>query len=76
MDCFVDKLWCSSLKGCTENVIFSIKKEALRTNYVNFHTDKTTKLLICRICGVENKKSHAHTCSYVHCKGTSISNGE
>lgn len=55
MDCFVDKLWCSSLKGCTENVIFSIKKEALRTNYVNFHTDKTTKLLICRICGVENE---------------------
>ena len=31
----------SNLKGCTEALIYSAQEQALRTNYVIFHIDKT-----------------------------------
>ena len=31
----------SNLKGCTEAIICCAQEEALRTNYVKFHIDKT-----------------------------------
>ena len=31
----------SNLKGCTEAIICSAQEQALRTNYVKFHIDKT-----------------------------------
>ena len=45
----------SNLKGCTEALICSAQEQALRTNYVKFHIDKTGESALCRICRVENK---------------------
>ena len=33
----------SNLKGCTEASICSVQVQALRTNYVKFHTDQTSE---------------------------------
>ena len=48
-------LWKSNLKGCTEGLIYSAQKQALRTNYVEFYIDKTGELPLCRMCRVENE---------------------
>ena len=45
----------SNLKGCTEGLIFSAQEQALRTNYVKLHIDKTGESPLCRICRVENE---------------------
>ena len=45
----------SNLKGCTEGLICSAQKQALRTNYVKFYIDKTGELPLCRKCRVENQ---------------------
>ena len=39
------------LKGCTESLIFSAQEQALRTNYIKFHIDKTIDSPSCRMCG-------------------------
>ena len=39
------------LKGCTEALICSAQEQALRTNYITFHIDKTIDSLLCRMCG-------------------------
>ena len=39
------------LKGCTESLIFSAQEQALRTNYIKFHIDKTIDSPLCRMCG-------------------------
>ena len=39
------------LKGCTESLIFSTQEQALRTNYIKFHIDKTIDSPLCRMCG-------------------------
>ena len=39
------------LKGCTESLIFSAQEQALRTNYIKFHLDKTIDSPFCRMCG-------------------------
>ena len=43
----------SKLKGCTE--AFSAQEQALRTNYMKFHIDKTGESPLCRICRIENE---------------------
>ena len=45
----------SNLKGCTETLICSAEEQALRTNYVNFHIDKTGESSQCRMYRVENE---------------------
>ena len=45
----------SNLKGRTEALICSAQEQALRTNYVKFHIDKTGKSPLCRMCRVENE---------------------
>ena len=45
----------SNLKGCTEALICSAQEQALRTNYVKFHIDKTGESPLCRMCRVENE---------------------
>ena len=45
----------SNLKGCTEGLICTAQKQALRTNYVEFYIDKTGGLPLCRMCRVENE---------------------
>ena len=37
-----------NLKGCTEALICSAQEQALRTNYVKFHIDKTGESTLCR----------------------------
>ena len=39
------------LKGRTESPIFSVQEQALRTNYIKFHIDKTIDSPLCRMCG-------------------------
>ena len=39
------------LKGCTESLIFSAQEQALRTNCIKFHIDKTVDSPLCRMCG-------------------------
>ena len=39
------------LKGCTEALICSAQKHALRTNYTRFHIDHTAESPLCRMCG-------------------------
>ena len=44
----------SNLKGCTKAIICSAQEQALRTNYVKFHINKTGESPLCRMCRVEN----------------------
>ena len=44
-----------NLKGCTEALICSAQEQALRTNYVKFHIDKTGESPLSRMCKVENE---------------------
>ena len=44
-----------NLKGCTETLICSAQEQALRTNYVKFHIDKTGESSQCRMYRVENE---------------------
>ena len=50
-----DKTWQwlmkGDLKGCTEALICSAQEQALRTNYIKFHIDKTVESPLCRMCG-------------------------
>ena len=50
-----DKTWQwllkGDLKGCTEALICSAQEQALRTNYIKFHIDKTVDSPLCRMCG-------------------------
>ena len=41
----------SDLKSTTEALIFAAQEQALRTNYVKFHIDKTIESPTCRMCG-------------------------
>ena len=41
----------SDLKSTTEALIFAAQEQALRTNYVKFHIDKTIDSPSCRMCG-------------------------
>ena len=52
----------SNLKAYTEVSICSAQEQALRTNYVKFHIDKTAKSPLCRMCTVEDK-TVSHTVS-------------
>ena len=45
----------SNFKRCTEALICSAQEQALRTNYVKFHIDKTGESPLCRMCRVENE---------------------
>ena len=45
----------SNLKGSTEILISSTQEQALRTNYVKLHIDKTGESHLCRMCRVENE---------------------
>ena len=45
----------SNLKGCAEALICSPQEQALRTNYMKFHIDKTGESHVCRMCRVENE---------------------
>ena len=38
------------LKGYTEALICSAQEQALRTNYIKFHIDKTADSPLCRMC--------------------------
>ena len=40
----------SDLKGCTEALICSAQEQALRTNYIKFHIDRTSASPLCRMC--------------------------
>ena len=42
------------LKGCTEALTFSAQEQALRTNYVKFHIDRTAESALCKMSRVEN----------------------
>ena len=38
------------LKGCTEALICSAQDQAVRTNYIKFHIDRTSASPLCRMC--------------------------
>ena len=40
----------SDLKGCTEALMCSAQEQALRTNYIKFHIDRTSASPLCRMC--------------------------
>ena len=44
-----------NLKGCTEALICSAQEQALKTNYMKFHIDKTAESLQYKMCRVENE---------------------
>ena len=46
------------LKGCTELPIFSEQEQALWTNYIKFHIDKTIDSPLCRMCGERRERIH------------------
>ena len=41
----------SDLKIGTEPLLFVAQEQAIRTNYLKHHIDKTSKNPLCRICG-------------------------
>jgi len=41
----------SDLKITTEALLFSAQEQAIRTNYIKFHIDKSTDSPSCRMCG-------------------------
>ena len=45
----------SYLRGCTNTLICSAQEQALRTNYMKFHIDKTGESPLCRMCRVKNE---------------------
>ena len=40
----------SNLKGCTEALICRAQEQALRTNFVKFHINRTGESPLCRMC--------------------------
>ena len=48
----------SDLKGCTEALICNAQKQALRTNYIKFHIDRTNSSTLCRMCSNKGKQFH------------------
>ena len=48
----------SNLKGCTKTLICSAQEQALRTNYVRFHVEKTGESPLCRMCIVEETRQY------------------
>lgn len=44
------KLCQNYLKGCTEALVYSAQEQALRTNYIKFHIDKTAESPFCSMC--------------------------
>ena len=46
------------LKGCTEALICRAQEQALRTNYIKFHIDKTIDSPLCRMCGERGESIH------------------
>jgi len=41
----------SNLKITTKALIFAVQEQAIRTNYLKFHIDKSTDSPSCRMCG-------------------------
>ena len=61
------------LKGCTEALICSAQEQAVRTNYVKFHIDKTIDSPLCHLiseCGklaqCEYKRRDVDVARYVY----------
>ena len=46
----------SDWKGCTEALICSAQEQALRTNYIKFHIDRTSASPLCRMCSNKGEK--------------------
>ena len=44
----------NNLKGCIEALTCSAQEQALISNYVKFHIDKTAESPQCRTCRIEN----------------------
>ena len=44
------------MKGCTEALVLSAQKQALRTNYIKYHIDNTVNSPLCRMCS-ENQET-------------------
>ena len=55
-------IWKSDLKVETEALIFAAQEQALRTNYLKFHIDKTGESPPCRMCN-EKGESVNHVIS-------------
>ena len=45
----------SNLKSSTTALIFSAQEQSLRTNYTEFHIDKTSESPLCRLCGIKGE---------------------
>ena len=45
----------SDLKSNTIALIFSSQEQALRTNYIKFHIDKTSESPLRRLCGIKRE---------------------
>ena len=72
----------SNLKRRTNAFICSAHEQALKTNYMKFHIDKTSESPLCRICRIENEsvshivskrkmlvqKRHGNVCRCIHWK--------
>ena len=45
--------WLSrgDLKFGTESLLCAAQEQAIRTNYMKYHIDKTSESLLCRMCG-------------------------
>ena len=41
----------ADLKATTKALIFAAQEQAIRTNYVKFHIDRTISSTLCRMCG-------------------------
>ena len=52
----------SDLKGCTEDLICSAQEQAIRTNYINIHIDRTSASPLYRMCS-NKEETASHTVS-------------
>ena len=43
------------IKVCTEALVFSAQEQALRTNHIKYHIDKTAVLPFCRMYSKEGE---------------------
>ena len=51
--------WLSrgDLKVGTEALLCAAQEQAIRTNYMKYHIDKTSQSPLCRLCGKKNRES-------------------
>ena len=61
----------ADLKATTEAFVFAAQEQAIRTNYIKFHIDRTISSSLCRMCGQKGE-----TVLHLVSEGSKLAQGE